>query len=42
MNLKSKIIKGDSKWAPEQWMVDTMNEQLNKLTKLLENAPVID
>jgi len=40
--LKNKIIKGDSKWVPEQWMVDTMNEQLDKLARLLEKEPVID
>ena len=40
--LKNKIIKGDSKWVPEQWMVDTMNEQLDKLAKLLEKEPAID
>jgi hypothetical protein len=40
--LKSKIIKGDSKWSPEQWMIDTMNDQLDKLANLLEKAPAID
>jgi len=40
--LKSEIIKGDDKWIPEQWMIDTMNDQLDKLSKLLDKAPVID
>ncbi|HEX5153111.1 MAG TPA: TRAFs-binding domain-containing protein [Parafilimonas sp.] len=40
--LKNKIIKGDDDWVPEQWMIDSMNDQLDKLAKLLEKAPVID
>ena len=37
--LKETISKGTAEWAPAQWMIDTMDDQLNKLSKLLENAP---
>lgn len=41
-NLKTAIIAGNIYWTPAQWMIDTMNEQLDKLSKLLEKAPVVD
>lgn len=40
--LKAEIMQGDANWKPEQWMAETMEEQLTKLSKLLEKAPVID
>ena len=40
--LKAQVIQGNANWKPEQWMIDTMEEQLTKLSKLLEKAPAID
>ena len=40
--LKETISKGDANWKPEQWMIDTMNEQLAKLSGLLEKAAAIE
>jgi hypothetical protein len=39
--LKENISKGTAEWMPASWMVDTMNSQLDKLTKLLAEAPAL-
>ncbi len=37
--LKETISKGTPEWVPARWMIDTMNGQLDQLSKLLENTP---